>query len=88
MNDPMADLAALFLESDFTEENEDYVLSRYFHGEIPEKTKIKILCYQILWDYLWALWTVIKEAKGDDFGSYGMDRYNRARKNIEKLNNL
>lgn len=88
MNDPMADLAALFLESDFTEENEDYVLSRYFRGEIPEKTKEKILCYQILWDYLWALWTVIKEAKGDDFGSYGMDRYNRARKNIEKLNNL
>lgn len=39
----------------------------------------------ILWDYLWAQWTVIKEAKGDDFGTYGRDRYERA---IMNLNNI
>lgn len=87
MNDPMADFAALFLESDFTEENQDYILQRYFGGSVPAHTREKILCYQILWDYLWALWTVIKEAKGDDFGSYGADRFNRARKNLELLDN-
>lgn len=86
MNDPMADLAALFLESSFTEENQDYLLSRYFGDIIPEKTGEQILCYQVLWDYLWAQWTVIKEAKGDDFGTYGMDRYTRAIKNLEILN--
>lgn len=85
MNDPMADLAALFIESDFTEENRDFVLQTYFEGKIPEKTLEKILCYQILWDYLWAQWTVIKEANGDDFGSYGKDRFNRAKNNLTKL---
>lgn len=85
MNDPMADFAALFLESEFTEENQDFVLYQYFGREIPQNTREKILCYQILWDYLWAQWTVIKEAKGDDFGSYGIDRYNRAKRNLNKL---
>lgn len=85
MNDPMADFAALFVEADFTEENEDYILDKYFNGNIPSVAKEKILCYQILWDYLWAQWTVIKEAKGDDFGTYGHDRFNRAINNLKKI---
>lgn len=85
MNDPMADFAALFVEADFTEENEDYILDKYFNGNTPSVAKEKILCYQILWDYLWAQWTVIKEAKGDDFGTYGHDRFNRAINNLKKI---
>lgn len=87
MNDPMADFAALFLENDFTQENRNYVLDKYFQGAIPSGCEEKILCYQILWDYLWAQWTVIKEAKGDDFGTYGQDRFNRAIINLNKLDN-
>lgn len=90
MNDPMADLAALFLEAGFERENEDYFLDRYFEGEVPENTGEKILCYQILWDCLWAQWTVIKEKDGDNFGSYGTDRFRRAISNldiIEKTDN-
>lgn len=86
MNDPMADFAALFIEAGFEKENEDYILSKYFVGEIPKDARIKILCYQVLWDCLWSQWTVIKEKKGDDFGSYGLDRFNRAKENLEKLN--
>ena len=85
MNDPMADFAALFVEAGFEEENEDYILERYFEGEVPSNAREKILCYRILWDYLWAQWTVIKEAKGDDFGSYGIDRFNRAVSNLKLL---
>ena len=85
MNDPMADFAALFIEADFSKENEDYILGKYFNGEIPEKTFEKLLCYEILWDYLWAQWTVIKEAKGDDFGPYGKDRFERAKSNLNKI---
>lgn len=85
MNDPMADFAALFIEAEFSTENEDYILGKYFEGDIPEDARVKILCYQILWDYLWAQWTVIKEKKGDDFGSYGQDRFNRAISNLNKL---
>ena len=85
MNDPMADFAALFLESDFPEETQDYFLDKYYSGNVPAGIKERILCYEILWDALWALWTVIKEACGDDFGSYGIDRYNRAKTNYNKL---
>lgn len=86
MNDPMADIAALFVEAGFEEENRDYFLLQYFGQEIPADAKVKILCYQILWDYLWAQWTVIKEAKGDDFGDYGMTRFNRCIANLKILN--
>lgn len=85
MNDPMADFAALFIEAEFEKENEDYILEKYFEGNIPAEAREKILCYQILWDYLWAVWTVIKESNGDDFGSYGRDRYNRAINNLDRI---
>ena len=82
VNDPMADFAALFLESEFSAENQDFVLKQYYQGNIPENTYEKIKCYMILWDYLWAQWTVIKEKCGDDFGTYGIDRFNRAKANL------
>lgn len=85
MNDPMADFASLFLESNFEKENQDYILENYFSGKIPDNVEYKILCYQVLWDYLWAQWTVIKESKGDDFGSYGLDRFQRAISNLKKI---
>lgn len=79
MNDPMWDIAALFLESRFSQENQDYFLRQYFAtGEVSESCHRKIKIYQILMDLLWSLWTIIKENKGEDFGSYGLDRYQRA----------
>lgn len=85
MNDPVAELAALFLESEFSKESQDIVLEHYFEGKIPADLPERLLIYQVLWDYLWAQWTVIKEAKGDDFGGYGRMRFERAMKNLELL---
>ena len=85
MNDPVAELAALFLESEFSKESQDIVLEHYFEGKIPADLPERLLIYQVLWDYLWAQWTVIKEAKGDDFGEYGRMRFERAMKNLELL---
>ena len=85
MNDPMADFAALFLESEFTVESKDYFLKEVYVGFVPTQVEERILCYEILWDTLWAQWTVIKEACGDNFGSYGIDRYNRAKKKFNSL---
>ena len=85
MNDPMADFAALFVESDFPVETREYFRSKYYDGMIPANTEEHILCYEILWYTLGAQWTVIKEASGEDFGSYGIDRYNRAKLNMKKL---
>ena len=85
MNDPIWDLSALFLESEFTEDSKEYFLDNYFDGKIPSHLDEKLLIYQVLMDVLWSLWTVIKEAKGDDFGTYGKDRLNRAISNLQKL---
>ena len=87
MNDPLADIASLFLESSFSEENQKQFLFSYFNGEIPRSTTTKLMYYQILWDFLWAQWTIIKEAKGANFGTYGIDRFNRGLTNLHKLLN-
>ena len=87
MNDPHWDIAALFLESAFTEQAQAYFLARYYSNEVPKDTPEKILIYQILMDLLWSLWTDIKEAGGEDFASYGADRYARALMNIKRWRN-
>lgn len=89
MNDPMWDLAAHIIECDFSKDEEELFLHYYF-GEnvsVEERYKKKILIYKICQDFLWSIWTNLKEAKGDDFGSYGIDRYNRAKENLLKLKN-
>nr|WP_308532534.1 phosphotransferase [uncultured Prevotella sp.] len=84
MNDPVWDFAALFLEANFTPENQDMFLYFYYGDKLPLRIKEKIHIYTILMDILWAMWTVAKEAKGDNFGTYGIDRFHRAIKNINK----
>lgn len=83
MNDPMWDLAAHSVESEFNEDEEELFLRTYFQGEVEEKYKKRVLINKIYQDFLWSTWTNIKEAKGDDFGTYGIDRYNRAKRNLE-----
>ena len=85
MNDPHWEFAALFLESDFIEDNQDYFLDCYFEGNVPPETKEKILIYEFLQDILWSIWTVVKETQGDYFGTYGIDRFNRGLDNLQKL---
>lgn len=83
MNDPMWDLAAHSLECDFSQDEEELFLKIYFDGECDASTNVRLLINKILQDFLWALWTNIKEAKGDDFGTYGYDRYVRVKENLE-----
>ena len=85
MNDPMWDLAAHCLENNFTKDEEELFLNIYFNGHVEDKYKRRIQINKIYQDFLWSTWTNIKEAKGDDFGSYGIDRYNRAKKNLDKI---
>ena len=81
MNDPMWDLAALFLESEFTRQEEEDFLSRYESEQTPVSRE-KIAIYKILQDTIWSLWTVYKEEQGADFGDYGVSRYQRAVKGL------
>ncbi|WP_071393474.1 phosphocholine cytidylyltransferase/choline kinase family protein [Bacillus tuaregi] len=80
MNDPVFDLAAHSLECEFSEEDEELFLRLYLdEDEIPVDIQKRMLMNKIFQDFLWSIWTCIKEAKGDDFGTYGIDRFNRAR---------
>ena len=81
MNDPMWDLAALFLESEFTRQEEEDFLSHYGSEQTPVSRE-KIAIYKILQDAIWSLWTVYKEEQGADFGDYGVSRYQRAVKGL------
>ncbi|MDR4324668.1 NTP transferase domain-containing protein [Bacillus pseudomycoides] len=83
MNDPMWDIAAHSLECDFSSEEEELFLSYYFNEEVEESYQRRIFMNKIFQDFLWSIWTKIKEATGSDFGTYGMDRYNRAKKNLQ-----
>ena len=85
MNDPMWDLAAHCLENNFSEDEEELFLNIYFGGKVEEKFKKRILINKIYQDFLWSTWTNIKEAEGDDFGTYGIDRYNRAKKFLKEI---
>ena len=82
MNDPMWDLAALFLESEFTPEEEADFLA-YYEGDKTPVSREKIRIYKILQDIIWSLWTIYKEENGADFGDYGITRYNRAVKGLQ-----
>ena len=82
MNDPMWDLAALFLESEFTTDQEDSFLS-YYESEQTPVSREKIRIYKILQDIIWSLWTIYKEENGADFGDYGITRYKRAVKQLQ-----
>ncbi|SFC85435.1 NTP transferase domain-containing protein [Clostridium uliginosum] len=85
INDDMWDLAALSLENEFLEDDVELMFRLYFGKEADENSRRRLLIHQICQDILWAVWTLIKEAEGDNFGTYGIDRYNRAKENLKRL---
>lgn len=88
MNDPMWDVAAHCLENGFNEDEEELFLKTYFNGNPKEVYKTRVLVNKIYQDFLWSLWTKVKEASGDDFGAYGIERYNRAKQNLIVLDKM
>lgn len=92
MNDPMWDIAGHILECNFNKDEEELFKSKYFSIENPfrkaskkgnEIEEEKILLFKICQDFLWTIWTVLKEAKGVSFGEYGPMRYKRAKENLD-----
>lgn len=86
MNDPMWDLAGYILECELDEVNETIFLKEYFNSEnIDNSLYIKINIFKICQDFLWSLWAVVKNDKGDTLLNYGINRYNRLKYNLRKL---
>lgn len=78
--DPAWDLASHLLECEFSPAEEELFLKYYYSEGIDPKNQEKILIFKICQDLLWTAWTVLKEANGDDFGAYGKERMQRAKK--------
>ena len=88
LNDNMWDLSAYVLENNLSQEEEE-ILQKIYFGRVADKSeKIRIIIHKICQDFLWSIWTVIKEAQGDDFGNYGINRYERCKRNLEVLKNM
>ncbi len=78
VNDPMWDLASHFLECEFTPSEEELFIDYYTNGQGLSAVDLqKIDLFKITQDLLWAAWTMAKEANGEDFGTYGIDRLHR-----------
>ncbi|GAA0352424.1 phosphotransferase [Morganella psychrotolerans] len=85
MNDSSWDIAALCEESHLSDDDENIFLNYYLNNSISELDNIKekILIYKICQNYLWSIWTLIKEKNENLFGSYGVDRYQKCKAQIE-----
>lgn len=85
MNDPMWDLADIFIEGSFNECEEALFKSYYFSGEASEEEEKRILMNKIFLDFLWSLWGKQRYACGEDLLEYANMRYERTKENLKKL---
>ncbi|WP_369309227.1 phosphotransferase [Providencia rettgeri] len=83
MNDPIWDISAFFEESNLSDEYERYFLELYYEKEVSNEILEKILIYKICQNFLWSVWTLIKEKNEKLFGDYGNIRYQKCLKQIE-----
>ncbi|MHA6258912.1 phosphotransferase [Sporosarcina sp. CAU 1771] len=83
MFDPLWDVTTHMMESGFTAQEEAVFLCAYFQREATGEEKERVLIHKIFQDYLWSIWTLFKEAKGDHFGSYGQDRFDRLQRHVK-----
>lgn len=83
--DPLWDVAAVSLESEFSEDEEELFFNKYFKRKITQRESSIIKIHKIMQDIFWSLWAAAKVAKGDDYlTEYASYRYERAKKNIKK----
>ncbi|KXH81867.1 choline/ethanolamine kinase family protein [Sporosarcina sp. HYO08] len=86
--DPLWDVAAFSLESGLSEREESIFHQHYFQRPLTKQEQQRIAMHKIFQDFLWSLWTLFKEAKGDEFGAYGMKRFLRAQENMKKFQQI
>ncbi len=87
MNDPMWDLADLSIEADYNEEMDEYLLESYLGGSVGKKERLRFEVNKIYLDFLWSLWGKTRVPyDGDEMEKYAADRYQRLKRNIEKVN--
>ncbi|MBR5618098.1 MAG: phosphotransferase [Clostridia bacterium] len=83
MNDPMWDLADLSIESDFTADLDQALLTVYLQQEPDDLTIRRFLANKVYVDFLWSLWAKAREPFESDWVvEYGKMRFSRMQQHI------
>ena len=85
MNDPMWDIADIFIEAKFTPEEEVMFNGFYFDQEPNNQIHRRILVNKVFLDFLWSLWGKQRYSNGADLLEYANERYVRAKENLRLL---
>lgn len=85
MNDPMWDLADVFIEAGFTPIEEIQFKEYYFGRPSTRFEDIRIVMNKVFLDFLWSLWGKQRYACGEDLLEYANERYERAKSNLSML---
>lgn len=88
MGDPILDLAMFCVYSGYDENSSMALLNNYLGREETYEECIVLFSYMSLFGFLWALWTQLKQAKGEDFGTYGIEQYQYARNYAREVKKL
>ncbi|MFK9091558.1 phosphotransferase [Bacillus salipaludis] len=84
MNDPLWDVAAYIIEAELSPAEEKLFLLHYFKGTMTTESRQQLLLNKIFLDFLWTIWALMKEAGGEDFGSYALNRFTRAQQHLQE----
>ena len=84
MNDPLWDVAAYIIEAELSPVQEKLFLLEYFNNNVTKENLQQLLLNKIFLDFLWTIWALMKEAGGEDFGSYAFNRFTRAQSNLQE----
>jgi thiamine kinase-like enzyme len=84
-NDPYWDIADLFVETGFTEEQDRHFLTVYLGRTPTDADYGRVVCYKALAFLLWTLWGCLQEANRNprpayhfaSYWDYAMDRFTR-----------
>lgn len=86
MNDPMWDLADISIEAGYDEEQDLFLLNKYFLTEPNIFQMRRFVANKLYVDYLWTLWGKTRVPfDGEEMEEYALERYIRLKKNIAKF---
>lgn len=78
MADPLIDVAMYIVYLGLQDDEIQKILNLYLERESTDEELMITQSYVALAGFLWSLWTLYKEALGDEFGDYGRDQFNYA----------
>lgn len=88
LNDPANDIACIICRSDYTDEQTEYFLKKYYGRELNTIEHRHCISYIALCSFYWFCWGLYKGSVGDDDGFFFLPSYRNLNKYVDiALNN-